>query len=73
LSISTLHGQPVAQHAMLRNTIDHEWSPLVTAASGRFHRFKIYNNLHNFRLTGMAVSADEVATTKFPPELIITR
>jgi hypothetical protein len=29
LSISTIHGQPVAQHAMLRNTNDREWAPIV--------------------------------------------
>jgi hypothetical protein len=29
LSISTIHGQPVAQHAMLCNMIDLEWAPLV--------------------------------------------
>jgi hypothetical protein len=28
LSISTIHGQPVAQHAMLRNMIDREWANL---------------------------------------------
>jgi hypothetical protein len=27
-SISTIHGQPVAQHAMLRNMIDRVWAPL---------------------------------------------
>jgi hypothetical protein len=27
LSISTIHGQPVAQHAVLRNMIDREWAP----------------------------------------------
>jgi hypothetical protein len=26
-SISTIHGQPVAQHAMLRNMIDRAWVP----------------------------------------------
>jgi hypothetical protein len=29
LSISTIHGQQVAQHAMLRNMIDREWAPLL--------------------------------------------
>jgi hypothetical protein len=28
LSINTIHGQPVAQHAMLHNMIDREWAPL---------------------------------------------
>jgi hypothetical protein len=32
-SINTIHGQPVAQHAMLRNMIDRVWAPL------RFCRF----------------------------------
>jgi hypothetical protein len=27
LSISTIHGQPVAQHAMLHDMIDPEWAP----------------------------------------------
>jgi hypothetical protein len=27
-SISTIHGQPVAQHALLRNMIDRVWAPL---------------------------------------------
>jgi hypothetical protein len=32
-SISTIHGQPVAPHVMLRNMIDRLWAPLVNRSA----------------------------------------
>jgi hypothetical protein len=36
VQIVNIHGQSVAQHAMLRNMIDREWAPLMDHKGGKF-------------------------------------
>jgi hypothetical protein len=40
LSMSTIDGQPVAQHAMLRNMIDREWAPALYHETNKSNRLQ---------------------------------
>jgi hypothetical protein len=43
---STIHGQPVAQQAMLRNMIDREWAPqLIVQPRGNVNGIIFCSNL----------------------------
>jgi hypothetical protein len=70
LSISTIHGQPVAQHAMLRNMIDREWAPLLRIVfSSRLKHYQsrifgFYKELVPFSVAGHLESVCNVHGTQ---------